>query len=66
VDELQQTVKTGEKPLQDPVVTAPNEINNGTFKPAQKNNTNGKKYSKNRNHKNSGSTIPKREYQTRV
>jgi len=64
VDELQQTVKTGEKPLQDPVVTAPNEINNGTFKPAQKNNTNGKKYSKNKNHKNSGSTIPKGSIQT--
>jgi glycosyltransferase involved in cell wall biosynthesis len=56
VDELQQTVKTAEKPLQDPVVTAPNEINNGTFKPAHKHNNNGKKYSKNRNHKNGSST----------
>lgn len=64
MDELQQTVKTAEKPLQDPVVTAPNEINNGTFKPAHKHN-NGKKYSKNRNHKNGSSTkVPKGSIQT--
>lgn len=56
MEELHQTVKTEEKPLQDPVVTAPNEINNSTFKPAHKHNNNGKKYSKNRNHKNGSST----------
>ncbi|HWA06991.1 MAG TPA: glycosyltransferase family 2 protein [Ignavibacteria bacterium] len=56
MEELHQTVKTGEKPLQDPVVTAPNEINNGTFKPAHKHNSNGKKYGKNKNHKNGSST----------
>ncbi len=61
--ELQQTVKTAEKPLQDPDDTAPNEINSGTFKPVHKHN-NGKKYSKNRNHKNSGSTVPKGSIQT--
>ena len=65
MDELHQTVKTGEKPLQDSVVTAPNEINNGNIKPANKHNTNGKKYSKNRNHKNSGSsTVPKGSIQS--